>query len=160
MNLRQVRIDDRLIHGQVVVGCCGPLGVRRLILCNDEVAADELHSQIYESAVPSEIAVLILNLADCLNYLQTSDDVPAMLVVGSPADVRWLVDNDFAPRQVVVGGLHYGPGRNVEMWPGVFVGDRDREDLTAMMERGVGVVVQAVPAMGAIDAGPALKDAG
>ena len=58
------RIDDRLIHGQVVVGCCGPLGARRILLVDDPVASDPFQQKLYRGGVPPEVAIEFLTVAD------------------------------------------------------------------------------------------------
>ena len=57
------RIDDRLIHGQVVVGCCEPLGARRILLVDDPVAMDPFQRKLYRAGVPPEVAVEFLTVA-------------------------------------------------------------------------------------------------
>ena len=46
MTVRHLRIDNRLIHGQVTVAWAGNLGANRLVVSNDEVAADEMQRMI------------------------------------------------------------------------------------------------------------------
>ena len=51
------RVDDRLIHGQVVIGWGRPLGVELIVLVDDEVAASPWEQELYRMAVPPEIEV-------------------------------------------------------------------------------------------------------
>ena len=54
MTIVLCRVDDRLIHGQVVVGWGQPLGVERIVLVDDEVAASDWEQDLYRMAVPPE----------------------------------------------------------------------------------------------------------
>ena len=49
------RVDDRLIHGQVVMGWGRPLGVTRIILVDDQVAGSSWEQELYRMAVTPEI---------------------------------------------------------------------------------------------------------
>jgi mannose/fructose/N-acetylgalactosamine-specific phosphotransferase system component IIB len=51
------RIDDRLIHGQVVVGWGQPLDVRFIVLVDDAVAASDWEKELYRMGVPPEMEV-------------------------------------------------------------------------------------------------------
>ena len=57
------RIDDRLIHGQVVLGWGRPLGIERIVLVNDEVAASPWEQDLYRMAVPAEIELRFASIA-------------------------------------------------------------------------------------------------
>jgi mannose/fructose/N-acetylgalactosamine-specific phosphotransferase system component IIB len=160
VKLGLARIDDRMIHGQVVVGCCGPLHARRLLLCNDEVAADPLQRRIYAAAVPPEVEVEILDRPSTVRRLQDLDAAgqaaSAVLVVANPGDMLWLVRSGCALAEVNVGGLHFRRDRPEELWPGVFVGEVDRSALRDLLALGIRLWVQSVPGAACVDAGPAL----
>jgi mannose/fructose/N-acetylgalactosamine-specific phosphotransferase system component IIB len=51
------RIDDRLIHGQVVVGWGQPLDLTFIVLVDDEVATSEWEQELYRMGVPPEMEV-------------------------------------------------------------------------------------------------------
>ena len=57
MSLSLVRLDDRLIHGQVVVGWGRALKAEQILLIDDRVAADEWEQEIYRMGLPPEIDV-------------------------------------------------------------------------------------------------------
>ncbi|MBL8958762.1 MAG: PTS sugar transporter subunit IIB, partial [Gemmatimonadetes bacterium] len=57
MGVEIFRVDDRLIHGQVVVGWGQPLDVRAIVLVDDEVAASQWEQDLYRMGVPEEMEV-------------------------------------------------------------------------------------------------------
>ncbi len=67
MTVRQLRIDNRLIHGQVTVAWAGQLGATRLIVSNDEVAADDMQRMILPQAARG-VPTSVLGIADTLAY--------------------------------------------------------------------------------------------
>ena len=159
MRLVLARIDDRLVHGQVVVGCCEPLRARRVVLCDDEVAADPLQSSLYQAATPPEIELEVLSLEAAASRLRELEEggfaVPTILVVGSPQAMLALHERGVGLESVNLGGLHHRPGR-VEHWPGIFVDEAELDALRELVRRGLSILVQTVPGAPAIDATPAL----
>ena len=63
MSLRLVRIDDRLIHGQVVAGWLRALGARRIVIVDDATAGDEFLREVLTLAAPQGVPVEVLDLA-------------------------------------------------------------------------------------------------
>src|SRR5688500_10595706 len=63
------RIDDRLIHGQVVVGWGQPLDIGFLVLVDDLVASSDWEKELYRMAVPPEMEVLFASVDDAALHL-------------------------------------------------------------------------------------------
>jgi D-glucosaminate PTS system EIIB component len=146
------RIDDRLIHGQVVLGWGRPLGVQRIILVNDEVAASTWEQDLYRMAVPAEIDLEFASTAeasarladwraDALRTLLLTGDIPTMLALHA-ADGQAL-------RAINLGGLHHRPGRRQRL-PYVYLTDDERADLAGLEQRGAEVSAQDVPTTAAV----------
>ena len=69
MTLVLNRIDDRLIHGQVVVGWGQPLDVHFIVLVDDAVASSEWEQELYRMGVPPEMEVRFLSVSDAAAHL-------------------------------------------------------------------------------------------
>ena len=69
MPIALYRIDDRLIHGQVVVGWGQPLELGFLVLVDDEVAASEWEQELYRMGVPPEMSVQFYTVTDAAAHL-------------------------------------------------------------------------------------------
>ena len=65
MPIALFRIDDRLIHGQVVVGWGQPLELRYIVLVDDEVADSEWEQELYRMGVPPEMTVFFYSVRRC-----------------------------------------------------------------------------------------------
>lgn len=145
--IAMARIDDRLVHGQVLVGCCGPLRATRVLLVNDRVAGDEFEASCYDAAVPPGLRLEVLAVSAAAARVAELAAVPAercVVVVGDPGDMLRLVESGAPLDEVVLGGLHHRAGRD-ETWPGVYASAPEREQLRALLAHGVELVVQAVP---------------
>ena len=143
------RIDDRLIHGQVVVGCCEPLGARRIVLVDDAVASDELQQKLYRAGVPPEVAVDFVAVdvtGALLARIAERGELDDVVVVVARARVMdRLRDAGVEFRCVQLGGAH-ARADAAELTPGFFLDASDRAALLALLDAGVEVVIQPVSA--------------
>src|SRR5918992_1033538 len=108
------RIDDRLIHGQVVVGWGQPLNLGFIALVDDEVATSEWEQELYRMGVPPEMDVFFTSVeeaAGCLAKFQ-ADPRPGIVLTGDIDTMRGLADGSRgAIRAVNLGGIHHRAGR-------------------------------------------------
>lgn len=141
------RIDDRLIHGQVVVGWGQPLALEFIVLVDDEVAASEWEQELYRMGVPPEMSVYFDTVASATkNLLQyQSDDRRGLLLTAEIATMAQLCNATGAIRRVNVGGIHHRPGR-VQRLRYVFLSPQEEEALRALEAHGIEVTAQDVPA--------------
>ena len=63
------RVDDRLVHGQVVIGWGRPLGVEFIVLVDDSVAASPWEQELYRMAVPPELEIRFATVAEAAAQL-------------------------------------------------------------------------------------------
>jgi mannose/fructose/N-acetylgalactosamine-specific phosphotransferase system component IIB len=144
--LELFRIDDRLIHGQVVVGWGQPLGLRFILLVDDSVAATDWEQELYRMAVPPGMEVRFSDVESAAKELPSfrDDRRPGMAITGDIATMRRLVDSSEIIKAVNVGGIHHGPGR-VQKLRYVFLSPEEEGALRALAARGVEVTAQDLP---------------
>lgn len=110
MTLVLARIDQRLIHGQVVMSWLPALAIDRIVVADDEIAADAWEREMVASAAPPDVEVEILGLADAAQYLSRGVPGTALLLVRSPDALLALVRAGAPVEEANVGGLHYREG--------------------------------------------------
>ena len=76
------RIDDRLVHGQVVIGWGRPLAVDLIVLVDAEVAASDWEQEIYQMAVPEGMDILFLDPAEAAGRLTAWDASQSRVMPG------------------------------------------------------------------------------
>ncbi|MFN2636249.1 MAG: PTS system mannose/fructose/N-acetylgalactosamine-transporter subunit IIB [Gemmatimonadaceae bacterium] len=145
------RIDDRLIHGQVVVGWGQPLDIRLLILVDDLVASSDWEQDLYRMAVPPEMEVLFADVETAIaNHAKYDcDPRPALLITGDISSMHRLVSGVKAIGSVNLGGIHHRAGR-VEKLRYIFLTPDEEEELHDLEAAGVEVTAQDVPAAPAV----------
>jgi mannose/fructose/N-acetylgalactosamine-specific phosphotransferase system component IIB len=139
------RIDDRLIHGQVVVGWGQPLDVKFIVLVDDTVAGAEWEQDLYRMGVPPEMEVYFHTVADAIAAIPRyrTDPRKGILLTGDIATMRSLVEGAGIDA-VNVGGIHARAGR-VQRMRYVFLTPDEEAQLRALADRGVVVTAQDVP---------------
>jgi mannose/fructose/N-acetylgalactosamine-specific phosphotransferase system component IIB len=144
--LEHFRIDDRLIHGQVVVGWGQPLGLRFIVLVDDEVQRSDWEQELYRMGVPPEMDVFFESVASCAPRLAQyrADRRQGMLLTGDIDTMARLVAAAGDIRAVTVGGVHHKPGRTARSRY-VFLTPGEEAALRDLEARGVAVTAQDVP---------------
>ncbi|HEY4129530.1 MAG TPA: PTS sugar transporter subunit IIB [Gemmatimonadaceae bacterium] len=145
MSLLLYRIDDRLIHGQVVVGWGQPLELQFIVLVDDTVAAAEWEQELYRMGVPPEMEVYFHSAGDAIAKLPKyqADSRRGLLLTGDIATMRKLVEGAHIDA-VNVGGIHSKAGRTQRLRY-VFLSPDEEQQLRDLAARGAKVTAQDVP---------------
>jgi mannose/fructose/N-acetylgalactosamine-specific phosphotransferase system component IIB len=140
------RIDDRLIHGQVVVGWGQAMDIEFIVLVDDAVAGSEWEQELYRMGVPPEMDVAFSTVAEATRGLDAyrRDRRRGMLLTGDVRSMACLVAAGGIPA-VNVGGIHHRPGR-IQRLRYVFLTEDEERQLREIAARGVEVAAQDVPA--------------
>jgi D-glucosaminate-specific PTS system IIB component len=145
MSFRLVRIDDRLIHGQVVAGWLRALGARRIVIVDDATARDDFLREVLTLAAPQGVPVEVLGLADgaarCLELASTPE--PVIVLARSPRTIVSLRQAGVPIEVVDLGGMGAGPGRR-RLHKTISVGPDDLASLRELEEMGTRVEIQIV----------------
>lgn len=151
MTLELFRIDDRLIHGQVVVGWGQPCSLGFLVLVDDDVAASEWEQELYKMGVPPEMDLYFDSVESAARRIAEyrADRRTGMLLTGDIATMQRLVATAPGIGAVMVGGIHHKPGREARQRY-VFLTPEEESRLRALAAAGVTVVAQDVPQASAI----------
>ncbi|HUR92240.1 MAG TPA: PTS sugar transporter subunit IIB [Gemmatimonadaceae bacterium] len=139
------RIDDRLIHGQVVVGWGRPMGVGFIALVDDTVAASEWEQELYRMGVPPEVTLHFADVSTAQreHAAWESDPRPGILLT---ADIDTMARLATATRvtEVNLGGIHHAPGRTQRLRY-VFLSPDEEQALRTLAATGVRISAKDVP---------------
>ncbi len=146
MAVELMRIDDRLIHGQVVVGWGQPLDIDFIVLVDDEVASSDWEQELYRMGVPPEMEVRFASVDDAARQLAEfeADERRGIVLTGDITSMRRLVEVNGHIRKVNLGGIHHRAGR-VQRLRYVFLAPDEEAELRAMAARGIEITAQDVP---------------
>ena len=144
------RVDDRLIHGQVVVAWGARLNPARIWVVDDAVAASDWERELLESSAPG-IDVKVCGIAEAAAGWEAERDAPGgafLLVRDLPTALR-LAEAGAAFDRLNLGGLHYAPGKK-KVNEYIYLDAADRAAARALSVRGIVLEVQDVPAARAV----------
>lgn len=113
MGILLIRIDDRLIHGQVVAGWVKAIRANHVMVVNDKVAGDTMQKVLLGMAVPGNLKLSVLTIADATVKLKMDipDDDRLMVLLNSPTDALELVKRGVQVKSINVGGIHFCEGK-------------------------------------------------
>ena len=140
------RIDDRLIHGQVVVGWGQPLGIGFIVLVDDEVASSEWEQELYRMGVPPHMDVYFDSVASATRRHADYAREPrrGILLTADIATMQRLAEGLGTLPRVNLGGIHHRADRAQRMRY-VFLSPDEEHALRSLAARGTEVTAQDVP---------------
>lgn len=147
MTLVLHRIDDRLIHGQVVVGWGQPLDIGFIVLVDDDVAASDWEQELYRMGTPPEMDVYFHSVDAAAAALPkyAADERPGILLTGDIASMLRLVKQAGSITDVNIGGIHHRADRKQRLRY-VFLSTAEEQLLREIAAAGSNVTAQDVPA--------------
>jgi PTS system mannose-specific IIB component/fructoselysine and glucoselysine-specific PTS system IIB component len=141
------RVDDRLVHGQVVIGWGRPLGVDFIALVDEGVAASPWEQDLYRMAVPPEIEIRFTTVAEASGQLAgwQASDRRGLLLTGDVETMAALHRADpTVVHRINLGGIHHRPGRR-ERLPYLYLTDDELRSLVALEAGGADISAQDLP---------------
>ncbi len=153
MSVVLYRIDERLIHGQVVMGWGPQLAVEHYVVVDDELASSEWEQDLYRLGLPDAATAEFLMVRDARARLSDLDAASRRTVVltRTVAAMSGLAEgHGLRGREVNVGGLHHAAGRT-ERVPYVYLGPEEEEGLQALAAKGVEVTARDLPGSRVVD---------
>lgn len=141
------RIDDRLVHGQVVVGWGQPLNVRFVVLVDDTIASSDWEQELYRLGAPPEMSVTFESVDSAVSRLAGYQARPehGILLAGDVDTMRRLIERTGTIQRVNLGGIHHRAGRTARLRY-VYLTPEEERSLRALAASGVTITAQDVPA--------------
>jgi len=146
MSIALYRIDDRLIHGQVVVGWGQPLDCTFIVLVDDEVRGSDWEQDLYRMGVPPHIEIIFASVSEAAERLPAweADTRVGIVLVPDIDTATALVGQTDRVKKLNVGGIHHRTGRT-ERLRFVYLSEDERAKLRQLAAKGVDVTAQDVP---------------
>ena len=147
MSIVLTRIDNRLIHGQVLETWLPYVHANCLVVANDEIASSPMKRMMMEASVPSRIRVEIGTLAEIIRLFCCGefDDMRVLLLFASTADSLYALRGGLKYDRLNLGNLHAGEGKT-QFSCTVFLASQDVENLEEIEGAGVDISARCIPA--------------
>ena len=144
-----IRIDSRLIHGQVITKWLKISKANRVLIVDDELAKDDFLSSIYTAAAPRNVVVTILSIEDTLNNMKENQlgKGELLLLTKDVETLFRLFEHDFPITQIQIGGIPSSSDRRTIL-RAVSLNGGEVKQLTEMNDSGIEITVHTVPEEG------------
>jgi len=145
MSISLYRIDDRLVHGQVMTAWVRIYNITKIIVVDDLTTKNTFLCDVMKMAVPSGCNVQILTIAEAVPVIQASGaNEKAIVLVKAPATLRALIDLGVVINEINVGNVGAGPGRKAVMRSTQLTKD-EFDTLVGMSAKGIHIYFQMLP---------------
>ncbi|WP_313578107.1 PTS sugar transporter subunit IIB [Lacrimispora sp.] len=145
-NILVTRIDDRLIHGQVVTAWIKRYPINRILIIDDELSKNKLMERIYKAAAPVGVEVIIMDQEDAKDFLKEDPLVKenVMILVKIPQILEALLRAGIKVPKIILGGMGAKAGR-MTFNKNVSANEEERECFKRIIGSGVEICYQLVP---------------
>jgi PTS system mannose-specific IIB component/fructoselysine and glucoselysine-specific PTS system IIB component len=159
MSIVLYRVDERLIHGQVIVGWGSELHPNKIIVVDDDLAASAWEQELYAIGLPDELATTFESVAEAREHLRGWREEANRIVVltRDVATMRQLASaGTMQGEEVNIGGIHYAPGRTAIL-PYVYLSEAEMAEMDGLERAGVRISARDLPGARRIELKEMLK---
>lgn len=145
--LKLLRVDHRLLHGQVAFSWTQSLGTDCILIANDDVPQNDIRKTTIKLAKPQGVKLVIKNIEDSIKALQSgvTDKYKLFIVVESVKDAKALADSYPEIQQINLGGMKVREGtRNISK--AINITPEEEELIKELVDKGIEVEIRQVPA--------------
>lgn len=145
MPINLARIDDRLIHGQVITTWVKNHDIEQVLIINDKVAGDKIQQSVLTMSAPPELKVQVFGVQKFIEIMQKTEiKRRTMLLFTNSIDVNALVENGVKIDKLNVGGMRMQEGRK-SLSRAVAVTPEEEQAFKSIIARNILVEIQMVP---------------
>ncbi|MEA4820788.1 MAG: PTS sugar transporter subunit IIB [Erysipelotrichales bacterium] len=148
MKINVVRIDDRLIHGQIVTKWIKDADARMIMVVDDKAASDKTQQMILKLAVPSGITLEILSKEDALKRVnEDKSNTNVLLLIRNPKEANSFVEMGFVIEKIIVGNISNSKSNvgRTKLLDYIYVEPQDIDALKSLASKGIKLEVKAIP---------------
>lgn len=144
--IQLIRIDDRLLHGQVAYSWKASLGYEALVIANDHAASNAIRRNALQLAKPDGVRIAIRSIDDAITLLRNEklEKLKVLVIVDTPMDALRIYEGINETPDLNIGGVQSRDDRK-EFTKAVYFNDEELKTLDVIVERGVRASVRLVP---------------
>lgn len=144
-DIRFVRIDNRLIHGQVATSWIQHTKVNLVVVANNAAAASEMRQDLMNAIIPGHVESRFFTLQKTADVIHKASDAQhILLVIEGPIDALWLKKNGVPFDLLNIGNMHGGEGK-IMLAKAAYASKEEILALKELVELGVSIEFQQLP---------------
>ncbi len=150
MNITTIRIDDRLIHGQIITKWIHYAQADRILVADDASAGNPMMKTILSLAIPSGIQLIVSSVKEAAKAIQEDNSgIKTLLIVRSPMAMLQLIQAGFsaADREIILGNMSYSDKKDhvQKILDYIYVDAQDKQVLEELERMVARITVKAIP---------------
>ena len=146
MKVMMSRVDERLVHGQVIASWAKIHGIKSILVIDDPLSKDSFMSTVLSMAAPSGVKVELVSVDTAAKRIQSEgmdNGINTMLLFKAPAAAHALVERGIPLKELNIGNMGAGPGRK-QVTRNVYASPEEIEIFRKLLSEGVDVYLQMV----------------
>ncbi|MEG0177481.1 PTS system mannose/fructose/N-acetylgalactosamine-transporter subunit IIB [Anaerorhabdus sp.] len=151
-NVLVTRIDDRLIHGQVVTAWIKDYPINKILIADDELSQNKLMGRIYRAAAPMGVEVVLMNVNDSIQLLHENQlkGENYMVLAKTPEVIEKIIESGFVTNKIILGGMGATEKRK-RFNRNVSASESEIETFRRIISKNIKIVYQLVPSDREVD---------
>ncbi|MGA9193122.1 MAG: PTS sugar transporter subunit IIB [Anaerolineales bacterium] len=153
MEIALARVDDRLVHGQVVTAWLQHIGhCDEILVCDDKASKDQFLQQVLAVTKPPGMKLRVLSVDETIQDFKDKANDPrrVLLITRGPEQMLTLLQNGVAFDYLNLGGMGGGPGRT-KLHRSISATEKEVAAMRQIQAMGVKVVLKMVPSDPAVE---------
>lgn len=145
MNITVFRIDERLIHGQIVTAWIAYSNANQIIVADDKAANDEFQKTLLQMATPKTIELHILGVDEAIKKITNdTSDTKVLLLVRGAKEALQMIEGGIEMKEINIGNINMKKGKT-KVLGNLWVDEEDVSNLTKLHDKGVYLDIRTVP---------------
>jgi len=151
-NIVLTRIDDRLIHGQVVTSWVKQTGGNKIVVIDDALTKDIFMQKILKAAAPPDVKVEVMTVSGAAEYLNADPEAneKVIILVKVPQTLESLIAEGVSLQKIILGGMGAKEGRE-KFNRNVSASADEIDSMKRMIKNGTDMYFQLVPTEAVVD---------
>ncbi len=143
-NVLLARVDDRLIHGQVMTAWMKRLPAKQIIIIDDKTAKDDFMISVLSMAAPQGVKVHVFGCEKAAELLKKGIKKPSILLAKTPLTYKKIVELGVELEAVNIGGMGINQDRTT-VYKNIAASKEERDAMKSMLEKGIDIKIQVIP---------------
>ncbi len=147
MSVKLYRVDDRLIHGQVIEGWVPELKINEIAVVSDAINSDETRKSIMRFSVPEYVDLFFYSVEEAAERIERkeNEDKSMLVLFSNLKDAYYTLSKIKNVKFLNIGGIHYSAGKNFSLGKAIFLSPEDCQYLKMIDALGVKIEGRGVP---------------
>ena len=141
-----VRIDDRLIHGQIATQWLKEVKGNEVLIIDDDLPNDAMMTRLCKAVAPPGVKVEVQTVIEATEFIKNgNDDLNTVILVKEPSILERLIDKGIPIPTIILGGMGQKIGRK-KFNRNISASEEEIACMRRIVEKGSKILYQLVPA--------------